>query len=97
MKLIVKTTSWGINRKSGKYKERVCGKNTFICKTGELDSLSNAGRRFLINETGDDYIKLSVLCANSAHNKEWLIKKGEELRYRPRSFDGGYFYDFKLI
>lgn len=96
MKLIITETAWGINRVSGVYKQRITEKRNFECKTGLLDGFSNSNRRFLIDDVNSDVIKLSVHCVNSDYNKSWVIKAGEKIRYRPRSFDGGYFYDIEL-
>jgi len=96
MKLIIKETAWGINRVTGKYKEAVTAKVCFNCELGELPVFGKGGRHFIIEDVGDGYIKLSVRCADERHNKTWIVEKGEDLRYRPRSFDGGYFYDFVL-
>ena len=54
------------------------------------------GRNFRIDELSGDKIVLTVRCADPKYNKAWVLKKGEKLTYRPRSFDGGYFYTFRL-
>ena len=54
------------------------------------------GRNFRIDEVSENKIVLSVVCADPKYNKSWEIEKGKEIYYRPRSFDGGYFYTFKL-
>ena len=96
MKLIITETAWGINRVTGAYKQRITEKREFRCKVGLLDRFLNSNRRFSIDEINSDTVKLSVQCVTSDYNKSWVIKAGEEIRYRPRSFDGGYFYDIEL-
>ena len=54
------------------------------------------GRNFRSDEVSENKIVLSVVCADPKYNKSWEIEKGKEIYYRPRSFDGGYFYTFKL-
>lgn len=97
MKLLITETAWGINRVLGGYKERVSAKEVFDCKEYRLPLFGKGKRQFVIEETGENYIRLAVICADERYNKAWIIKKDEDVRYRPRSFDGGYFYDFSLI
>lgn len=51
-----------------------------------------------IRETawGINCITLSVHCADPKYDRTWTLERGGELTYRPRSFDGGYIYDFRL-
>lgn len=97
MKLKIKETAWGINRVSGGYRERVTADLSFPCEVGELPDFGKGKRHFTIDEVSKTGISLSVYCANPQYNKTWILKKGEEITYRPHSFDGGYFYNFKLI
>ena len=97
MKLKIKETAWGINRVAGGYRERVTAVLCFPCKVGELPDFGKGKRRFTVDEVTENSISLSVHCADPKYNKTWIINKGEEITYRPRSFDGGYFYEFKLI
>lgn len=97
MKLKITDTSWGINRMNGKYGEKVCGEAVFECTVGDIPGFGSKGRRFTVDEAGDGTVRISVHCANSAFDRTWTIKEGEEAVYRPRSFDGGHFYTFRLI
>lgn len=97
MKLKIKETAWGINRVAGGYRERVTAVLCFPCKVGELPDFGKGTRRFTVDEVTENSISLSVHYADPKYNKTWTINKGEKITYRPRSFDGGYFYEFKLI
>lgn len=97
MKVKITETAWGINRVSGGYKESVIEKESFDCVCGTLPKFGRGKRQFVIEEVGEDYIKLAVICVDKRYNKSWIIKKGDEVRYRSRSFDGGFFYDFSLV
>lgn len=97
MKLKIKETAWGINRMTGDYRERVTAEMSFPCELGDVPDFGKGGRHFSIDETAENSICLSVHCADPKYNKTWTLEKGEETIYRPRSFDGGYFYHFKLI
>lgn len=96
MKLRIKETAWGINRISGGYRESVTADVCFPCELGDIPNFGKGGRYFRIDEVSKDKIVLSVHCADPKYNKSWALKKGEEMTYRPRSFDGGYFYTFRL-
>ena len=97
MKLKIKETAWGINRVAGGYRERVTAVLCFPCKVGELPDFGKGKRHFTIDEVSETGITLSVHYADPKYNKTWTINKGEKITDRPRSFDGGYFYNFKLI
>lgn len=97
MKLKIKETAWGIDRIAGGYREKVTADVSFPCKVGDIPSFGKGKRHFIIDEVTEKSISLSVHCADSKYNKTWIIKKGEEIIYRPRSMDGGYFYKFKLV
>ena len=97
MKLKIKETAWGIDRRAGGYRKRVTAHVTFPCKVGDIPDFGKGKRHFSIDEVSDNSVSLSVHCADSKYNKTLTIKKGEQAVYRPRSFDGGYFYDFKLV
>lgn len=96
MKLRIKETMWGIHRVSGGFRKKVTADVRFACKPGDVPAFGKGGRHFKIDEVSEDKIVLSVICADPKYSKSWEIKKGEEIYYRPRSFDGGYFYTFKL-
>ncbi len=96
MKLRIKETAWGINRVSGGYRKRVTADVRVPCVPGDLPDFGKGGRNFRIDEVSENKIVLSVVCADPKYNKSWEIEKGKEIYYRPRSFDGGYFYTFKL-
>lgn len=96
MKLRIKETAWGINRANGGYRKRVTADVRFPCDIGDIPAFGKGGRRFRIDEVTENEIVLSVICADPKYNKSWKIEKGKEILYRPRSFDGGYFYTFKL-
>ena len=97
VKLRIKETAWAINRMAGGYRERITADVCFSCEVGELPDFGKGKRQFTIDEVSETGISLSVHCANPKYNKVWILKKGEEITYRPHSFDGGYFYQFKLI
>ena len=97
MKLKIKETAWGINRVAGGYRERVTADVSVPCEIGDIPDFGKGKRHFTIDEVSETGISLSVHCADSQYDKAWILKKGEEITYRPRSFDGGYFYQFKLI
>ena len=97
MKLKIKETAWGINRVAGGYRERVTADVSFFCEALDIPDFGKGKRHFSIDEVNEESITLSVNCADPKYNKSWTIKKGEEITYRPRSFDGGYFYEFKLV
>lgn len=97
MKLKIKETAWGINRMAGGYRERVTADVSFPCEIGDIPDFGKGKRHFSIDEVSETGISLSVHCVDSKYNKTLTINKGEEVSYRPRSFDGGYFYQFKLI
>ena len=96
MKLKIKETAWGINRIAGGYRERVTADVSLPCAPGDIPAFGKGGRNFRIDEVSENKIVLSVRCADPKYNKSWTLKKGEKITYRPRSFDGGYFYTFKL-
>ena len=95
MKLRIIETVWGINRVSG-YRKRVTADMHFPCEPGDIPTFGKGGRHFRIDEVSENKIVLSVICADPKYRKSWEIEKGKEIYYRPRSFDGGYFYTFKL-
>lgn len=97
MKLKIKETAWGINRVAGGYRERVTANESFACEIGDVPEFGKGGRHFTIDEVNENSVRFSVHCADPKYDKTWTIKKGEEIVYRPRSFDGGYFYNFKLV
>ena len=97
MKLKIKETAWGINRVAGGYRERVTADVSVPCEIGDIPDFGKGKRHFTIDEVSETGISLSVHCADPKYNKTWTINKGEEITYRPRSFDGGYFYEFELI
>ena len=97
MELIIKETAWGINRMTGSRSEKVTAKKSFPCEIGEIPVFGKGGRRFSIDHVSEEGITVTVHCADERYNKTWEIQKGEELAYRPRSFDGGYFYTLKLV
>ena len=97
MKLKIKETAWGINRVAGGYRERVTADLCFHCEVVEIPDFGKGKRHFTVDEVTENSISLSVHCADPKYNKTWTINKGEKITYRPRSFDGGYFYNFKLI
>lgn len=97
MKLKIKETAWGINRVAGGYCERVTADVSVPCEIGDIPDFGKGKRHFTIDEVSETGISLSVHCADPKYNKVWILKKGDEITYRPHSFDGGYFYQFKLI
>ena len=97
MKLKIRETAWGINRVTGDSRERVTANVSVPCEIGDIPDFGKGRRHFTIDKVSDNSISLSVHCADSKYNKTWTINKGEEITYRPRSFDGGYFYQFKLV
>lgn len=96
MKLRITETAWGIDRIAGGYRKRVTADVCFPCEPGDIPIFGKGGRHFRIDEVSEDKIVLSVICADPKYSKSWEIEKGKEIYYRPRSFDGGYFYTFKL-
>ena len=96
MKLKIKETAWSINRISGGYRKKVTANVCFPCVLGDISAFGKGGRHFRIDEVSEEKIVLSVICADTKYNKSWEIEKGKEIYYRPRSFDGGYFYIIKL-
>ena len=95
MKLRITETAWGISRVGG-YCKRVTADVCFPCVLGDIPAFGKGGRHFRIDEVCEGKIVLSVICADPKYSKSWKIEKGKEIYYRPRSFDGGYFYTFKL-
>ena len=85
MKLKIKETAWGIHRMAWGYRESV------------IPDFGKGKRHFTVDEVTENSICFSVHCVDPRYNKTWILKKGEEITYRPRSFDGGYFYNVKLI
>lgn len=96
MKLRITETAWGIDRIAGSYRKRVTADVCFPCEPGDIPIFGKGGRHFRIDEVSEDKIVLSVICADPKYSKSWEIENGKEIYYRPRSFDGGYFYTFKL-
>lgn len=96
MKLKIRETAWGINRIAGGYREKVTAEESFSCAVGALPPFGRGGRRFTVDAVENDRITLSVHCADPKYDRTWTLEKGGELTYRPRSFDGGYIYDFRL-
>ena len=97
MKLRIKEKAWGINRVAGGYSERLTADVNVHCEVGDIPDFGNGRRHFTIDKVTENSIVLSVHCKDPKYNKTWIIKQGEEITYRPRSFDGGYFYEFKII
>lgn len=97
MKLKIIETAWGINRMTGGYRERITADVSFPCVVGDVPSFGKGGRHFVIDEVTENSVSLSVICADPKYNKTWIIEKGNEVIYRPRSFDGGYFYQIKTV
>ncbi len=97
MTLYIKEIAWGIDRKNGGKSERVTAEKEFPCVVGALPTFPAGRRNFSIDEVGADYILLTVHYENNpAANKSWTLKAGSTQTYLPRSFDGGYKYEFKL-
>ena len=97
MTLHIKEIAWGIDRKNGGYKERETANEAFPCHVGKLLEFGRGGRNFAIDEVGEKHILLSVHYErNPAADKSWTLELGDEIGYTPRSFDGGYKYEFAL-
>ncbi len=97
MTLHIQEIAWSIDRKNGGYKERVTAKVTFDCKVGPLPEFGCGDRNFTIDEVGQAHILLSVHYEhNPSADKSWSLELGDEIGYTPRSFDGGYKYEFAL-
>ncbi len=97
VKLKIQETAWGIDRVAGGYRERVTADESFPCESGDIPVFGKGGRHFCIDEVSENKIVLSVRCADPKYDRTWAIKRGEEIVYRLRSFDGGYFYTFQLL
>lgn len=95
MKLRIKETAWAINRMAGGYREELPLMYAFPVKPGSFPILEKASGILPLMRLRKQY-QFSVHCADPKYNKSWKINKGEEITYKPRSFDGGYFYDIKL-
>ena len=97
MKLKIKETAWGIHRMAWGYRERVTAEESFPCEVGDVPDFGKGKRHFTVDEVTENSVCFSVHCVDPRYNKTWILKKGEEITYRPRSFDGGDFYNVKLI
>ncbi len=97
MKLRITETAWGINRKTGDRSEKVTADVKVPCEVGDIPEFGKGRRRFCIDEVSGDGITLSVHCADPRYDRTWTIKIGETVSFRPRSFDGGYYYEFRII
>ncbi len=97
MKLEITEISWGINRMTGKRSEKITAKESVDLSIRDISDFGKGKRHFTIDCIDGSCVTLSVHCADSRYNKTWEIKRGEEICYRPRSFDGGYFYNFRLV
>ncbi len=97
MKLYIKEIAWGIDRMNGGSKERVTAEEEFDCVVGPLPPFKAGRRTFCIDEVGETHIVLAIHYENNpAADKSWTLEKGNRTGYTPRSFDGGYKYEFKL-
>ncbi len=97
MELYIKEIAWGIDRKNGGSSERVTAEETFPCVVGDLPEFKAGRRQFTIEEVGEGHIVLAIHYErNPSADKSWTIEKGESIGYTPRSFDGGYKYEFEL-
>lgn len=97
MKIQITETAWGINRATGSKSEKVTAVETFPCEVGNLPEIGKSSRRFSVDAVNEASAVISVHCADSRYDKIWNVHKGEDFIYRPRSFDGGYYYKIKLI
>lgn len=95
--LKIRETAWGIDRAAGGRRERVSANASIPCAVGDITDFGKGRRHFRIEAVSADGIRLSVSCADPRYDRSWELKRGEEAVYRPRSFDGGYYYTFRLI
>ena len=82
---------------AGGYRERVAAEVSLPCKVGTVPDFGKGGRKFTVDEVGENSISFSFHCADPKYHKTWIRKRDEEITYRSRSFDSGDFYDFKVI
>lgn len=85
MKLIISDYIWGIDRRSGKYKESLLSSEYFN-NVSLNDELLINDKRFIVIEINDNSITLLF------YKSEITIEVDKEYKYKPRSFDGGHFY-----
>ncbi len=97
-KLYIKEIAWGIDRKNGGSSEQITAEEYFPCEVGAVPQFGMGRRKFFIDEATDSAVTLSVRYENNpTANKSWVLKKNIKQRYMPRSFDGGYKYEFCLM
>lgn len=76
-------------------------------KRGAWEKCSNRSVQGALRGSTDVFWMLSDVRKDSAHVayhradgtliREWDLKKGEKVLYRPRSFDGGHQYTLKIV
>lgn len=98
MLLCIIETAWWINRANGKSGKKVRSVKLVRCVRGKTVKGGAVGRYYTIDETDSGKtVTLSVRSENSDFIKPFTLLRGKRAFYRPRSFDGGYYYTFRLI
>ena len=92
MKLRIIEKAWGIYRVYNERSARVTDNRAFAPSVGAVLDFPKGGRHFTIDAADENSITVTLHCKNTAFNKTWVIQKGKNKIYIPRSMDGGYCY-----
>lgn len=92
MKLRIKVEFWAVGQKTKKVKTV-----TAPVKVGEVEGFEDSRTSWVIDEAGENCVKVSYRCYDGTVAKTWELKANDEFFYRPMSFDGGNQYTIKLI
>lgn len=98
MFLCIIETAWWINRANGKSGKKVRSVRLVRCVRGKTVRGGAVGRYYTIDELQKGKsVTFSVRSENSDLVKTFTLLRGKRVFYCPRSFDGGYYYTFRLI
>ncbi len=97
MRLFIKDTQWAINRVTGKRTTRVLFDGEVPCEVGAVEAFQEKYSEFYVDEVGENSVTLSIRYPNNPDGgKVFIIEKGEDKVYAPRSFGAGHVYDFRV-
>ena len=97
MKLRIIEERWGINRKTGLKSVEKTDEQAVVPTAGMEMFFTIGKRRFVIDYVGDDFIEITIKNKNSNFDKSWKLLVNEIIKYRTRSFDGGYQYKIVFL
>lgn len=90
MKLRIIDEFWAVGKKT-----RRVGKMLKPLCAGRIEG--QYGCFWMLSDVRKDSAHVAYHRADGTLIREWDLKKGEKVLYRPRSFDGGHQYTLKIV